>query len=119
MGTWGHEPWENDAAADWCDELLAATALDDHISRTLQLDPELHRDEIRAAVFVLTQLGDIFAWRTESFESLLMIAEQKLTLILSITESISDLEYKFLKEAVEAQLSNVRRCLEQISRPQS
>ena len=57
MGAWDKLPWDNDAAADWFDELFKKTKLARHVEDTLNLKVEEAPDEIRAAASVLLFLG--------------------------------------------------------------
>jgi hypothetical protein len=83
MGTWGHEPWANDQAADWYAELFEKTKLSDHIEQTLQSNISDNYDEIRAAAFVLVVLGRINIWPIEVLNKHLNSAVEKLEGILN------------------------------------
>ena len=82
MGTWGHEPWDNDQAADWYAELFEKTKFADYIEQTLQLDVSENYDEIRAAAFVLVVLGRTYIWPVEVLNKHLTLAIEKLESIL-------------------------------------
>ena len=72
MGTWGVEPWQNDAAANWTDSLFQLTRLDLHVEETLHLSVAEFTDEVRAAVAVLMRLVEI--WPVESRRRCLPLA---------------------------------------------
>lgn len=55
MGHWGTQPWENDSAADWLDEVAGQGQLLDRIREALTLPLE-QIDEIRAAAHFLLHL---------------------------------------------------------------
>ncbi len=78
MGLWGIQPWENDAAADWLDQLAEKTRLSDRIESALRLPLE-HIDEIRAAAFLLLQLGEAGTWLVDQPDRLAMLAIERLT----------------------------------------
>lgn len=59
MGTWGHQPWDNDGAADWFTSLFDGIDIDGHIDRAFATDDG---DEIRAAGYILTVLGRPYIW---------------------------------------------------------
>ena len=63
MGTWGFEPWQNDSAADWADQLFDLTRLDLHVEETLHLAIAEYADEVRAAAAVLLRLEEIWPRR--------------------------------------------------------
>jgi hypothetical protein len=60
MGCWGVEAWANDAAADWFDGLWERFPIPLQVEETLQLDLQDNHEEIRAAAYVLLQLGDAY-----------------------------------------------------------
>lgn len=57
MGMWDVEAWDNDGAADWFGELMEATKLRDHWLEGIQADVEEEYQQVRAAVWLFTQLG--------------------------------------------------------------
>lgn len=61
MGTWGHEPFENDTAMDWSYDLEESSGLE-VLTRTLQPDPgyldsDLGAQLVAAAAVVAAGLG--------------------------------------------------------------
>lgn len=69
MGTWGSEPWENDAAADWYGELLASTRLAERVEATLR-DDGAAPEERRGAASVPEALGRVYVWPVGSLDAL-------------------------------------------------
>jgi hypothetical protein len=115
MGTWGTQPWENDAAADWFSELFAETRLDDFILSTLRLDATNNGDEIRAAAFVLTRLAEVHIWPLTSLDTCLTLAERRLLELLADSEHTSEAEAD-LRQGAEQLLHDVRTALARITR---
>ncbi len=64
MGSWDYKPWDNDSAADWFADLLQGSFVE-KIEETLNLDPKKNYEEIRAACYVLIQLGRPYIWPYE------------------------------------------------------
>jgi hypothetical protein len=62
MGCWGVEAYANDAAADWFGDLWDQFPIPPKIEETLLLDPEENHEQIRAAAYVLLQLGGTYIW---------------------------------------------------------
>jgi hypothetical protein len=60
MGTWGIEPWANDAAADWFADFFDGLEVDQKIDIALRY-PDDH-DKIRAACYILGALGRTYIW---------------------------------------------------------
>jgi hypothetical protein len=94
MGTWGHQPWENDGAADWFGELFDKTKLAKQVERTLkQKDVEEWYEEIRAAAHVLVALGRNFVWPIDVLDDHLNLAIKKLEAIKQLEEFEGDDEF--------------------------
>lgn len=62
MGCWGVKPYENDGAADWFGDLWDQLPVPIKVEETLKLDIQDFHEEIRAAAYVLSQLGDTYCW---------------------------------------------------------
>jgi hypothetical protein len=62
MGCWSVEAWANDAAADWFADLWERCPIPLKVEEALQLDPKDNHEEIRAAAYVLLQLGHTYVW---------------------------------------------------------
>jgi hypothetical protein len=60
MGCWGLEAFENDKADSWFEDLWQLFPIPAEIEKTLRLTVEDNHEEIRAAAYVLLQLGDIW-----------------------------------------------------------
>ncbi len=81
MGSWGYEPWENDAAADWFSHLLDDLFID-KIEKALKLDYTKY-EEIRAACFVIEKFGYRYIWPYEKLDYHINIAIIALRRILN------------------------------------
>ena len=82
MGTWGPEPWANDAAADWFDATFELTRLSEHVEQTLNLRIEQHAEEIRAAAHVIAHLGEHYIWPSNSRVRCISLAISRLQQML-------------------------------------
>jgi len=78
MGAWGTRAWENDAAADWFDELFDKTDLARRVEEALSWDVEDQAPEIRAAAYVLVALGHHFIWPSDQLQHHLALAISRL-----------------------------------------
>ena len=114
MGAWGTAAWDNDDAADWYGDLFDATGLANRVEEALNRDPN-YPDElsaanvIRAAAFLLVQLGRVYIWPVDDLDRHLALAIQKL-------EAMRELE-EFRKqegfvEAIDAELAVLRSRLQ-------
>ena len=83
MGAWGLEPWANDAAADWLQQMFDVTGLAQRVEEALELPVEDHADEIRVAVYVLLQLSESYVWPADSRKRCLETADTRLSEILT------------------------------------
>ncbi len=81
MGSWGTEPWQNDPAQDWFEEMFSLTGLAGHIEESLSRTVEDYADEIRAAAFVVVALGKE-AWPAEAYTRCATLARLRLTEML-------------------------------------
>jgi hypothetical protein len=79
---WDFAPFDNDLAADWFSELFDETGLAERIAETLELDVAEYGPEIRAAAYVLIQLGHPYVWPAERLDEDLTLAANKLQEIL-------------------------------------
>jgi hypothetical protein len=78
MGTWGTQPWENDAAANWFGDVMENSALPLMVEAALVLDAEQYHEDIRAAAYVLLCLGRTFIWPVDKLDEHLKLAVEKL-----------------------------------------
>jgi hypothetical protein len=88
VSTWGSEPWESDAAADWFGHLMQQTDLPLHIDAALNLEPSEYPEEIRAAAFVLGVFGRNFIYPLEQLDGHLKLAIQKLRVIKALPQFV-------------------------------
>jgi hypothetical protein len=86
MGDWGFKPWDNDGAADWYGELFEKTQLAMYVEEALNQDPEESPDVIRAAAFLLVQLGRVYIWPIHEMDRHLGLAIQKLEAIRELED---------------------------------
>lgn len=103
MGTWGFEPWENDAAADWFAQMHAQTRLAAYVEKTLALDIVDSYEEIRAAAAMLVAFGREYTWPVESLQDHLALAAHKLQQMLT-DDSCPIQESEELMSAVSREL---------------
>jgi len=87
MGTWGYQPWENDAAADWFGSTWDACAFPVFVDEALRLDVRFHFEEVRAAAFVVLCLGQTMLWPMEMHDDHLHLALKQLKKMIRICES--------------------------------
>jgi len=81
MGIWGIEPWANDLAADWFSQLFEETSLAEKVECALRLDPAEYAEEIRAAAYILQQLGRPYVWPIDKLAHQLELAVAQLSTI--------------------------------------
>ena len=81
MGSWGTEPWQNDSAQNWFEEMFSLTGLAEHIEETLSRTVEDYADEIRATAIVLLALGKE-AWPVEAYTRCATLARMRLAEML-------------------------------------
>ncbi|MFQ6308781.1 hypothetical protein [Lysobacter capsici] len=86
MGDWSLAAEDNDAAADWYGHLFDSTRLAAHVEEALNRDPDSEPDVIRAAAFVLVQLGRVYIWPVDEMDRHLKLAIQKLEAIRELEE---------------------------------
>ncbi|MEM6369752.1 MAG: DUF4259 domain-containing protein [Myxococcota bacterium] len=101
MGTWGDEPWDNDAGADWFATFFRGIDVDERIEFALDSDDF---QEVRAACYVLAVLGRVYVWPGD-FSRLARSLEKAIALL----KSAEDEDYEDIKE----QISKERRALEE------
>ena len=65
MGAWGTDVLENDSAADWFGGLFDETGLRDRVAAGLESN---RPEEVRAAAWVVAQLGRGFVWPVEHID---------------------------------------------------
>ena len=78
MGAWGIKPYENDSASDWFSDLWDEFALPSKVEETLKMDLEDGHEEIRAAAYVLIQLGNTYIWPVDSIDRHCDLAARRL-----------------------------------------
>lgn len=78
MGSWGIKPYENDSAADWFGNLWDEFPVPSKVEETLKLDLDDSHEEIRAAVYMLLQLGDTYIWPVHSIDRHCDLAARRL-----------------------------------------
>jgi hypothetical protein len=107
MGTWGRTAWDNDDAADWYGDLFDATGLADRVEEALNRDPEDLGDAqvIRAAAFLLVQLGRVYIWPVDDLDRHLALAIRKLEAVREQEEFRGD---EGFVEAIDAELAVLR-----------
>jgi len=84
MGAWDTTPWDNDTAADWFGGLFDATRLRDGIRATLESDSKENHEEIRAAVWMLIELGRTYIWPIDHIDGDIELGIQKMEEIISL-----------------------------------
>jgi hypothetical protein len=84
MGAWGIEPFANDGAADWFGDLWDEFGVPKRVEETLGLDPEDFHEEIRAAAYLLIQLGDTYRWPVGLIDRHCALAVDQLERILEL-----------------------------------
>jgi hypothetical protein len=98
MGCWGVDAWANDVAADWFGDLWERFPIPLEVERTLLLPLEDNHEEIRAAAYVLLQLGDTYVWPVASIDLHCDLAAQRL-------EELKGMEI-YADDSFQAQLRN-------------
>lgn len=83
MGAWGIEPWDNDGAADWFDDLFDKTGLARHIEAGLNLEIEDYHEEVRAAAYLVRKLARGYIWPADDIERIRALAADRLQEILN------------------------------------
>jgi hypothetical protein len=78
MGCWGVEAWANDAAADWFGDLWECFPIPSEVEKTLLLAVDDNHEEIRAAAYVVLQLGNTYMWPIASIDWHCNLAAQRL-----------------------------------------
>ena len=63
MGAWGHQPWDNDDAADWFAGFFQSGEYDARMREAFEEEDE--PDFIRAACYILQTLGRVYVWPGE------------------------------------------------------
>ena len=84
MGCWGVKPYENDGAADWFGDLWDELPIPKKVEETLNLDVQDFHEEIRAAAYVLLQLGETFCWPVEDIDRHCELAATRLEEMLQM-----------------------------------
>ena len=84
MGAWGVKPFENDSAADWFGDLWDEFAVPRKVEETLRLDVQAYHEEIRAAAYILSQLGDTYIWPVNDIDRHCDLAVRRLEEIVQM-----------------------------------
>ena len=105
MGAWGTAAWDNDSAADWFGDLFDATGLAKHVEEALNRDPEDDPDVIRAAAFLLVQLGRVYIWPVHDLDAHLTLAISKLEAV-RVREEFQEAEG--FVEDIDAHIAELR-----------
>ena len=75
MGTWGEKPWDSDGASDWFADLHDRTGLRTAVAEVLEGGVNQHGHEaVRAAAWVVVQLGRVYVWPIEHLDGDLKLA---------------------------------------------
>ena len=83
MSAWGTKAYENDGAADWFGDLWDEFAVPAKVEATLRLNVADYHEEIRAAAYLLVQLGDTYRWPVDAIDRHCSLAARRLEEILS------------------------------------
>lgn len=105
MGAWGTAAWANDSAADWFGDLFDTTGLAKHVEDALNRDPEDDPDVIRAAAFLLVQLGRVYIWPVHDLDNHLALAISKLEAVRGLEEFQ---EAEGFVEGIDAEIAELR-----------
>jgi hypothetical protein len=74
VGTWGHEPWDNDNAADWYGDFFQDLKVDS-LNEVFAVEED-DSDEFRAACFVLQTLGRGYVWPAKRHKDLVSLLDR-------------------------------------------
>ncbi|MCP3924948.1 MAG: hypothetical protein GY714_20415 [Desulfobacterales bacterium] len=85
MGMWDFEAWDNDSAADWFGDLMDETNLRGKWLETISSKDEGHSEK-RATVWLFAQLGRVYIWPIENYDS-------DLELAIKVGEEITESEW--------------------------
>ena len=109
MGCWGVEAWANDGAADWFADLWERFPIPLKVEEVLQLDPEDNHEEIRAAAYVLLQLGDTYIWPVALINRHCDLAAQRLEQLKAMEIYAGDNFQAQLQKEVDTLRSRISR----------
>jgi hypothetical protein len=93
MGCWGVRSYENDGAADWFGDLWDEFPVPKKVEETLKLDIQDFHEEIRAAAYVLLQLGKTYCWPVGDIDKHCELAATRLEELLA-SELYKDEEFR-------------------------
>ncbi|QEL14163.1 DUF4259 domain-containing protein [Limnoglobus roseus] len=62
MGSWGPEPWANDTASDWYDDLFEQTGFARRVEEAMRLDVSGDEETVRAAAYLVVVLARGTVW---------------------------------------------------------
>ncbi len=88
MGAWNLSPWDNDKAADWFGALFDELPLAAKVEKTLNLDVNLHHEEIRAAAALLIMLGRTNVWPIDKLDRHLELAIDRMEALRPIYQEL-------------------------------
>jgi hypothetical protein len=109
MGCWGVKSWENDGAADWFGDLWDEFPVPQKVEETLKLDVHDFHEEIRAAVYVLLQFGDVYRWPVADIDKHCELAAKRLEEMLQ-SEIYEDEEFRNqIRQEIEILRSRVSK----------
>ena len=111
MSTWGTEPWENDTGSDWFGSLFDACGIAAYVDRTLAGDPVENLEELRAAAFLLRQLGRNYIWPLEHRERQLTLAVDQLRKAVEWCEGNPDESDDWLLDALKSDIAGLEEQL--------
>lgn len=84
MGAWDTSPWDNDTAADWFADLFDATRLREGVRATLESNTDENHEEIRAAVWILIELGRTYIWPVDHIDEDIELGIKKMEEIVQL-----------------------------------
>ena len=108
MGAWGIQPFANDGAADWFGDLWERFGVPKRVEETLGLDPEEFHEEIRAAAYLLIQLGDTYRWPVDLIDRHCALAADQLEKMLEL----DNYEGREFQEAIRGEIQLLRSRVE-------
>lgn len=105
MGMWDFEAWDNDAAADWFREVMDQTGLRAKWLEGINSDLEDKYEIARAAIWLFTQLGRVYIWPIDNYDS-------DLELAISVGEKLASCEW--LNEEVPQYIEKLKLEIEEL-----
>jgi hypothetical protein len=105
MGTWDIQPWDNDKACEWFDDLFERTKLAKDVEDALHGNVENSHEEIRAAAAVLLFLGRPYIWPAYDLDRHLALAADRLEEVARVEVIAEAPEYV---EQIRAEIAELR-----------